>query len=61
MKDLSVVCTILGMRVSFEGGEICLSQTHYVARLLKEWEYEGMKEIATSYDPYKKHMIPIRN
>ena len=51
MKDLGEADVILGIKITRTDGGICLSQTHYVEKLLKKFDMFNCSPVSTPYDP----------
>lgn len=54
MKDMGVADVILGIRITRQGGNIVLSQSHYIEKILKKFNHFDCTPIATPYDPHVK-------
>ena len=50
MKDLGEVDTILGIKVKRTGGQISLSQSHYIEKILTKFQHLNIKEFNTPFD-----------
>ncbi|KAG9442270.1 hypothetical protein H6P81_018124 [Aristolochia fimbriata] len=50
MKDLGLANVILGIRVIKDENGICLTQSHYVEKVLKRFGFENSKPVSTPYD-----------
>jgi len=50
MKDLSLVDVILGIKLIKKNDGIVLTQSYYVEKLLKKFNYFDVKPISTPYD-----------
>ncbi|KAI3815113.1 hypothetical protein L1987_14769 [Smallanthus sonchifolius] len=54
MKDLGEVDTILGIKVKRTDGQISLSQSHYIEKVLTKFQHLNIKEFNTPFDPAVK-------
>ncbi|KAL7582589.1 uncharacterized protein LOC128128996 [Lactuca sativa] len=50
MKDIGEVDTILGIKVKTTCGQISLSQSHYIEKVLKKFQHLNIKEFITPFD-----------
>nr|KAJ0190715.1 hypothetical protein LSAT_V11C800406370 [Lactuca sativa] len=50
MKDLGEVDTILGIKVKRTGGQISLSQSHYIEKIMTKFQHLNIKEFNTPFD-----------
>ncbi|KAG9440057.1 hypothetical protein H6P81_020222 [Aristolochia fimbriata] len=50
MKELGLANVILEIRVIKDENEICLTQSHYVEKVLKQFGFENSKPVSTPYD-----------
>nr|KAJ0201752.1 hypothetical protein LSAT_V11C600334860 [Lactuca sativa] len=50
MKDLGEVDTILGIKVKRTGGQISLSQSHYIDKILTKFQHLNIKEFNTPFN-----------
>lgn len=51
MKYLGPVNVIVGNKVTKNGSSISLSQSHYVEKLLRKYNYFDVNPISVPYDP----------
>ena len=56
MKDMGEVNVILGIKILRNDGCITLSQSHYVKKVLKRFEYFDLSPMSTPYDS-KVHLV----
>ena len=51
MKDLGPVDVILGIKVTRDGDLIALTQSHYIGKLLKKFNYYDVSPLSVLLDP----------
>nr|KYP56549.1 Retrovirus-related Pol polyprotein from transposon TNT 1-94 [Cajanus cajan] len=51
MKDLGLVDVILGIKLIKNHDGIVLTQSHYIEKLLKKFNYFDVKPVSTPFDP----------
>ncbi|GJY73342.1 zinc finger, CCHC-type containing protein [Tanacetum coccineum] len=56
MKDLGEVDVILGIRIEHESNGIAISQSHYIEKVLKKFNYSGYTLVSTLMDTSGKLM-----
>jgi len=54
MKDLGPVDVILGIKLIKKNYDMILTQSHYVEKLLKKFNYFDVKLVSTSYNSFIK-------
>ena len=59
MKDLGEADVILGIRIKRVSKGIALTQSHYVEKILKNFNYSDCSPVSTPMDPSVK-LMPIR-
>ncbi|CAM8898957.1 unnamed protein product [Rhodiola kirilowii] len=58
MKDTGKADVILGIRIKSENKSIALSQSHYVEKVLKKFNYLNCSPVSTLMDPSVKLNLP---
>nr|GEU96331.1 zinc finger, CCHC-type [Tanacetum cinerariifolium] len=56
MKDMGEADVILGIRIKHESNGIAISQSHYIKKVLKKFNYFDCTPVSTSMDTSKKLM-----
>nr|GEV67108.1 zinc finger, CCHC-type [Tanacetum cinerariifolium] len=59
MKDMGKADVILGIRIKHESNGIAISQSHYIEKVLKKFNYSDCTPVSTPLDTYEK-MMPNR-
>jgi len=50
MKDTGETDVILGIKIIRNNDDICLSQSHYIEKVLGGFKYQNCSPVATSFD-----------
>ena len=56
MKDMGEEEVILGIRIKREHQGISISQSHYIEKVLKKFNYSDCSPVSTPFDPSMKLM-----
>ncbi|GJU69628.1 ribonuclease H-like domain-containing protein [Tanacetum coccineum] len=56
MKDMGEANVILGIRIKHESNGIAISQSHYIEKVLKKFNYSDCTLVSTPLDTYEKLM-----
>nr|GEW31602.1 hypothetical protein [Tanacetum cinerariifolium] len=56
MKDIGEADVILGIRIKHESNGIVISQSHYIEKVLKKFNYSDCTPVSTPLDTYEKLM-----
>ena len=56
MKDMGEAEVILGIRIKHENKGIAITQSHYIEKVLKKFNYFDCSPVSTPYDPSVKLM-----
>ncbi|GJV13267.1 zinc finger, CCHC-type containing protein [Tanacetum coccineum] len=56
IKDMGEEDVILGIRIKHESNGIAITQSHYIVKVLKKFNYSGCTPVSTPLDAYEKLM-----